>query len=491
MKTALSLICIMLLLNITPSEAKKLQARFAYNTFFAPGNGPYVETNLNIRGHSVSFNKTGSGQYQGKVEVTLMFRQADSVKYFDKYNLLSPLINDTVNDLKDFTDVQRIKLPNGNYTIEMIIKDEGDSDAKPYRLQQDLVLAYYPNVVSVSDISLLTSYQPSRENGVLVKNGYEMIPFVDNFYSSEMNTMKVYAEVYNTAAVLTADEPYILACNIVAYEGKHTLENFGKMVRQQAKPVNVLLTDFDITDLPSGNYNLVFEVRNRNNEILASREIFFQRSKAPLIAESGNTDYRTVNITNTFAERITSRDSIAEYIKMLWPISSPNENTFAMNQLEMADIKLMQQYFYDFWQKRNPQNPALAWNEYHAKVDKVNSMFSVGKKKGYMTERGRVYLQYGAPNQVADGHNEPNTYPYEIWQYYKIKNQTNRKFVFYNPELASNEFRLLHSDATGEITDPAWQVQLKKRTEKMHDLDKEDPRNTYGNQFDQLFSNPR
>ena len=106
------------------------------------------------------------------------------------------------------------------------------------------------------------------------------------------------------------------------------------------------LADLDITDLPSGNYNFVIEVRNRMNELLAVKESFFQRSKgAAPVSESGMISYNNIDVRNTFVADYTSKDTLAEYIRCLYPICSTNENTFATNQLEMADLKLMQQYF--------------------------------------------------------------------------------------------------------------------------------------------------
>jgi GWxTD domain-containing protein len=195
--------------------------------------------------------------------------------------------------------------------------------------------------------------------------------------------------------------------------------------------------------------------------------------------------------TGTFVVLITNRDTLAEYIRCLWPISNPNENTFALNQLGIADLRMMQSFFYDFWYRRDANNPKGAWDKYHEEVKKVNANYSSHNKKGYLSERGRVYLRYGAPNQLSRMYNEPSSYPYEIWQYYTLGNQTNRKFVFYNPEIGGNDFRLLHSDARGEIFDQQWMAMLKRRTENMNDVDKTRPRSSWGNNYEQIFQNPR
>ena len=59
---------------------------------------------------------------------------------------------------------------------------------------------------------------------------------------------------------------------------------------------------------------------------------------------------------------------------------------------------------------------------------------------------------------------EPSAPPYEIWIYNFLveTNQTGVKFLFYNEELAPNEFRLLHSTCRGELQNPRWEVELYK-----------------------------
>lgn len=487
MQLLTSLLVCLLLFN---AEAKSLKARFSYATFTAPSTGPYVETYLTVEGHSVQY-KPGSEGYFASVEVSWMIRQGETIHHFDKYNLLGPGIKDTLQDVRDFTDLHRVSIPNGSYQLELIIRDNNDPASKPYTLTQDIILAYYPNIIAFSDIELVDSFTTSANEGKLVKNGFEIVPYTDNFYGKDRNSLKFYAEYYYTSAVLL-EQDFLLNYQIITYETHQIIEANTRFSKQKPKEVGVILSEFDITELPSGNYNLILSIRNKDNQLMATRDVFFQRSKpAATLAEGGNVNFMKLDVSNTFAGRINSRDSLAEYIRCLWPISSPHENTFALNQLEIADEKMMQQFFYDFWQKRNPTNPQAEWIRYKNEVEKVNATYSAGKKKGYMTERGRVYLRYGAPNQISRQYNEPTTYPYEIWQYYTIGNQSNRRFVFYNPELASNDFMLLHSDVRGEIFEQQWQVILKRRTESLNDVDKTRSKSSYGSQMEQLFQNPR
>jgi len=151
----------------------------------------------------------------------------------------------------------------------------------------------------------------------------------------------------------------------------------------------------------------------------------------------------------------------------------------------------MQNFFYDFWARRNPENAEQGWLDYYEMVKKVNAEFKVSNKKGYETDRGRVYLQYGPPETMQREYRETATYPYEIWHYYTIANQTNRKFVFYNRDLVTNDFTLLHSDAQGEVYDAQWQQVLRKRDIQSRDMDHNLKLDGLGNKSNQNFENPR
>jgi len=121
----------------------------------------------------------------------------------------------------------------------------------------------------------------------------------------------------------------------------------------------------------------------------------------------------------------------------LWPISGSLERDWEINQTIKKDPELLKNFIVDFWQKRagDSLDPLQMWLSYYVKVIEVNKMFKCGKQKGYYTDRGRCYLQYGPPDQRIRQPSEPNSYPYEIWQYYRIKDNStgqfysNKKFV--------------------------------------------------------------
>ena len=102
--------------------------------------------------------------------------------------------------------------------------------------------------------------------------------------------------------------------------------------------------------------------------------------------------------------------------------------------------------------------PETAFKEYMERVNLVHVMFASGMGYGFETDRGRIYLRYGAPHDVVSVEDEPSAPPYEIWIYYEfpLPGQNNVKFLFYSPELA-NSYELLHSTCENEINNPAWE----------------------------------
>lgn len=466
------------------SFAGNLKAYFTYCTFNSPEKGPYIETYLSVIGNSTNYKKNENGKLQSSVEVTLVFKQSDSVKTFKKYNLLSPELTDSTAEKVNFMDQQRISLPNGNYEFEISLKDIYSEEA-PFHSTQTLNIDYPNDKISISDIELIESLKETKSKSIISKSGYDIIPYTSDFYPEDFNKIAFYTELYNTDKVLGKDEPFLLSYYIESKESGKVVGNYSSFSRETAKPVNVVLNSFTIEKLPSGNYNLVVEAKNKTNELLIRKKIFFQRSNPEATPLLVSQDY-----LNSFVANM-SKEELSEHIASIEPISTQVEKDFAVNQLKGKDEELMRQYFYNFWITRNDVDPELDWNKYYEQVKITNKLFSTGIKKGYATDRGRIYLRHGKPNTRSVFTSEPNAYPYEIWHYYKIDNFSNKRFVFYNPDVITNDYPLLHSDMQGYINYPQWKVQLHKRTNQPIDMDTQEQQGHYGSRATDFFNNPR
>jgi GWxTD domain-containing protein len=437
--------------------AGNLRAYLSYATFVSPTDGPYVETYISVVGNSVVYHLNESSKFQGAIQITMIFRQDSLIREFKKYELLSPETEDTTMINFNFIDQQRFLLPNGKYNLEIYIADKY-KDRLPFKVIEPVEINYPAGQINLSGIQLIESFRKTEETGILTKSGYDFVPFVDNFYPSSMNKLTFYAELYNAEKVLGKGEKFIITTSIKSAETGKIVTIFHKLRKESALDVNIVFSEFDISQLPSGNYYLTIEAHNKDNSLLAQNQVFFQRSNPSIQFNVG--DITALDITNTFVDKINNADTLREFIRSLAPISTSIEGTFANNQLKTADLQTLQQFFLNFWLSRNNSDPQKAWELYKIEVRKADISFHTKIKKGYETDRGRVFLKYGPPNTIVDRPYERDAIPYQIWHYYKIGQYTNKKFIFSEPDMITNDFQMLHSDVPGEINNPNWERYL-------------------------------
>lgn len=469
--------------------AKKLDSFLSYTTFYAPGSGPYIETYLSVDGTTVHFVKNENNKFQAAIQVMLFFKNGEEIANYDKYELLSPEYDDTLNVNFSFQYQSRYKLPNGTYEFEIQIWDS-NSESEPYVSVQPLVINFPEDEIIISGIQLIDTYEKTKDPGMFTKNGYDLIPYVSNFYPADRNNLTFYAEVYNADKTVGKDEKYLMSYFIEKFENNIMLDNLISYRKDAAAEINVIFSEFDITDLPSGNYFISIEIKDRDNKLIGKNRLFFQRSN-PRLQMSAD-DFSKLDLNNTFASRITNADTLREYIRSLVPISNEQQRNYIKAHLQKSDLETLQKFFYTFWYDRDRLDPEYAWTNYLNEVYKVNLAYSTPIDKGYETDRGRVYLQYGPPNAISESYNEPSSYPYEIWHYYVIANgQRNKKFVFYTKDIVTNDFVLLHSDVSGELSNYRWQLILNQRVDPGTNIDQNQTQDSWGDNSKKYFDLPR
>ena len=454
---------VMLGISVNAQNQKALNSYISYAIFDVPHDNatPYVETYITFDKSSLTYIKGANGDYNATINITVMFKQGESVKNFGKYSLSSPSVSDTSNISGYFMDMQRYSLDNGTYTMEVTLEDENNKNELPFKVEDQFIIDF-PETFAISSIIGLENYSKATEGSSTAKNGYELIPMMMPFYPETVNKLSFYAEIYNAKKQLGENEKYLLNTYISAFESGTILSNFYYTKRMAAKDIDVIINNMDITNLPSGNYYLVLEARDRNNEVIGYNRYFFQRSNP--YYQIDNSLLSTINTADVFTGKINNIDTIREYIKYIVPIASLVEKEYALELVKTNDITTMQQYFYTFWSSRNRIDPEQAWLNYYDQVKLVNASFKTINGKGYESDRGVVYLKYGTPDRIVQSYNEPGAYPYEIWHYYTLGTQRNKKFVFMTLDLATNDFKLIHSDAIGEINNFRWTNEIYHRT---------------------------
>jgi len=471
-------------------ETKRLNAFLSFATFTSPETGPYIETYLTVEGESVYYMKNENNQYQASLQVIYLFRKDQEIINYDKYELNSPAVADTSGGVRfNFIDQQRYSLANGTYEFEVQIWDK-NSKEKPFISVQPLVIEYPEDKVTVSGIQLVGSYAKTDKPGTFSKNGFDVVPYIFTFYPEHIDKIIFYTEIYNTGKVLGEEQKYLLSYYLEAMGQEKPMARYVAHKKEIAAPVNILFGEFDISELASGNYYLIIEAKDQQNQLLGSNRVFVMRSN-PVIQMKID-DVNQLDISSAFVSRMRDLDSLRNYIRYLEPISTDQEKSFALRHLASSELSTLQKFFYKFWSDRNESEPEKMWLNYLNEVNKVNYAYSTQIQKGYETDRGRIYLKYGPPNAISESYYEPGTYPYEIWQYYVLKDgQRNKKFIFYTKDVVTNDFALLHSDVPGEISNYRWQYMLYQRVDPGFDIDQGAAIDNWGGNSKKYFDLPR
>jgi GWxTD domain-containing protein len=437
------------------AQTLKTMASIRTAVFQHPENGPYVEVYLSLSGDAITYTRNQKYLYQGGVDVQLVIMDGATVINFDKYRLNAPQLVDSTSI--DFTiiDQQRLSIPPKALSLEVTITDMHDSTNK--FLFTEALLPDFNNTVSFSDIQLIDTFYRSTVASNFLKNGYEMKPYPINFFPDQRNNIVFYGEIYNTDKFVT-DDQFLVTFNIESSDGSGSTQRFYQYQKSQKSPVISYLRNIDITDLPSGNYNLLVEVRNKQNDVIYKKVTFFQRLKKGAISTFDN--LAMVNTEGTFVDEYSS-EQLNYFLEVMQPRATAEEARLIASLSPRVEDDMKKKFLYNFWLERNQGDPYGAWKEYLQLVKEVNDAFSTPSRQGYRTDRGRVYLEYGRPYDRVTSVNEPGAYPYEIWFYTTLPDkQTNVGFAFYEPSGVSNDYVLIHSNAVGELRDPRWKVRI-------------------------------
>lgn len=454
----------------TSGFAAGIQANYYYSLFRGPDGKPYLETYIVFIGSSLN-TVIAEGQQMAEAEISMIFTQDGNVKQFNKYNLKSPKVK-AGEAIPNFIDQQRINIEPGLYNFEIKIRDVNNPEAKELVFVDVINVGFRPDFIEFSGIQYIEKYSETVSQNILSKNGYDLIPYVHDFFPNTMNRLTVYVEIYNTDKVLSADSVFLVKYGIEKVSGQQFIESYTKVKKNAIKPMLAILGDFNIDGLPSGNYHFRIDVVDKNNNIITTKRSYFQRSNPQTGVDIVNFDkLDKMVIDNTFIEEITSSDTLNDYLKCLLPVANDREKGVILDAVKNTDTTMKQVIFYTFWKSRNYLEVENEWLAYKEKVAYVNKAYGSSIKKGYESDRGRVFLQYGEPNNVQKSDFEPSAYPYEIWHYYVIGNQRDKRFVFYNPMLVGDDYQLLHSDAQGEIYDKNWERRLHERNNTMYNPD--------------------
>jgi GWxTD domain-containing protein len=311
----------------------------------------------------------------------------------------------------------------GKFKLTMKVTDSqsGKSGLKIVDLN---VPSYGTNALSISDVELATFIKPSDTKSPFYKNGYEIYPNPSGVFGNVFPNLYFYYEVYNLSegAPQTFTKRYEIlnaAGNVVKDAREYTGDKTGDISGQ--------IWRISVNDLSDGDYTLRIKITDD-----ATGESAIKEQEFTIKADQG--EMLTVS-----EEEL---DKLFRGIKYI----ADDEERDVIDDLASASEK--QEFILSFWDKRGKG----AMHEYYQNLQLVNQKFGTLNKEGWRSDRGRVLLSYGKPDNIESHTMEFGAREYEIWRYYEDKYY----FIFASPMNSYEELQLVDSNVPGEVSNPEW-----------------------------------
>lgn len=293
----------------------------------------------------------------------------------------------------------------------------------------------------------------------LVNNGFFILPNPVGVYSTRDTSVHFYVELYNPGGAESAGDSAGCRLQFELLDVDRTLLRI--LGTRTSLPVGATVAfaeRFDIGGWLPGSYGLRV-IATGNNGSQADTEVVRFAVVSP-------------------AELLTIRDQgipgdpygqldLSRRVAITWHLLTPEQQQTLQRLSPTGKETFLAQY----WAEHDP-DPSTPLNEGRVelvtRLEYVNDRFSLSEMKddGWRTDRGRIYLTYGPPDQIDDkvvpyadlpGVGENSGRPYQVWYYHSVAE--GKVFVFVDSR-GSNDYRLVHSNVYGEIFDKTWDNML-------------------------------
>lgn len=468
------------------SLAWSIKATTAYTVFYKKDNKDSNQYHANIlltwrvENSSMHFKKNADNKFEGEVVCFLRWSNDTAIVKQETFIIKSnpkASLQEAIDEA--IADQYEYNFPEGHYELEFVLFEKEYKEQLYQFYDTVTITAPINDAPFLSGIQLLDTFVRATASPTIYdRNGYIDMPLTNNYLGENRSAICYYYELYNAHKSVKNSEPIKISSYVSWKPYAAPVPLFEKVdTIQPYQYIQSFHKVFSLEELKSGNYYLNIVLSDKNNTVLEKKTLFFQRYNKNVVAAAkpklnndslknidDTTGTHILDLTNTFVGKYTA-SQVRSILKMLLLICEPDEGITINGFLKKPDELYSKFFIYNFWEKRNKLNPDKAWKEYTERIKEVNRLFKGAGQSGFETDRGRIYIQYGKPNERVIVNNESGALPYEIWQYYNTEKQGQEGvFLFYNPAQSLGGYVLLHSTLAGERRNSNWRTLLYNNT---------------------------
>lgn len=449
-KAILLLLTVFSLAPIVFGQQYRARGSFAINAEFArfryDSTSSYVEIYYGFYPRLLSYNMVDS-VFKGTVLLKTMIRRADSNTTVVNERVLVPVtVADTIfrNVNSTFVTQTGYVLPFGDYVLDVSAEDSlrpAMRDSVSYSLK----LGPVPSTVSSSDLEFCSEINnESHHSKLFEKNSLEAVPNPSLVYGVTTHPVSFYyMEVYN----VNPDSTYTIKVDLLDGTNKVVRESVKNQKYSARNVVDVGM--MNVSSFASGRYSMRVSILNQAGQDLSSSVKTIYLNNPHIKQQKVNpTALNTSEFAGMTAEELSDEFREAQYY-------AKSDELKRFKQLTTQESK--RDFLAKFWSDvengvggRN----SISRPEYLRRIGVANQRYHGFGKEGWQTDRGRVYLVYGEPDEVERFPSSIDSKPYEIWHFYNIESGVEFDFV---DRTGFGNYVLVNSTKRGENQDDGWQ----------------------------------
>ncbi len=339
----------------------------------------------------------------------------------------------------------RFALAAGEYTIAVAVTDSASGRV----LRQAADVEGYAAPPLMSDLLLTSQIRPAGDSAVAAggefpRGGYLITAQPMPVLTPMESQLFYYVELYPGRDV----EASVVA-RVLAGDGRQLVETPAETVTLSA--AGVAASGLNLMGLPPGEYELALDVRFPDSTVRRTAAFTMAgfETQAAVAAAIGRP-------TDVFAQ-LTEAQLDTLYRPLVYLMESGERGIY-----EDLSVDGKRNYLRTFWERRDP-SPEAPGNEFQDQfyrlIARANRDFregGAGEIPGWRTDRGRIFVRYGDPDEVLRRPQSGPTRPYEVWKYTRGRL---RKFVFYD-ETGIGNYALIWTNEQREPSRANWETLL-------------------------------
>ncbi|MDP8238745.1 MAG: GWxTD domain-containing protein [Candidatus Hatepunaea meridiana] len=446
-------IVLLILLNFSVSLAATINIDFC--RFKAEDEHTYLELYIEIPRIALVHTEEEDG-WEATVTFNVDINSDSVILAQDKWK-----INDIAENPKDINSLQKIidiriyMLPPGQYNLSITATDKQSGHIWKDSLNVE-ISSFPKDELTTSDIELANHLLPPGIIEKYDRDGFALVPTPNLTFGQDRPFFFYYIEIYPPVALCQVLTPG--TTKEITDTTKVTPDTTGGVLEFTANRFILNNSQDTIVTLPATSFS------NETNS-------FADVDSVSLEGLTNGFYTFVIQLQNNSGDTTTQNKSFIIYDSKSQHHDIPFDSLEVEIELdeirfllEKKQIKLIKKmaigekalFLREFWRRLDddPASPEVPVRlEFRERIREADRLWDNSRMTGHKTDRGRIFILHGEPDDREVHTLEINTKPYEIWIYDNIEGGVIYVFVDRNGQ---GEYIQVHSTKQGETRFPNW-----------------------------------